>query len=444
MRVLLPIVFTTIALTATSCIKSRIARETTCNAPNIVHEPSNAGLAGRSPQEYAWQLFVFLNRPADKMHPGEADVEKTFCDASNGERDLVWESWALASASEGSSDYSEVFRLYGATPLPWGGWKRSDLKVPLSAGNTISSEDIGEENSNIFPIPPSNNEEVRFNRTAYEDIVNSNMYNSDFVQKAIDNAGTNADSFMQFNADPENGTSAKEVKAGWLEICPGATLAGIAACLDSHRYYWRVIWNGSVPHFWGLAAMHIMTKDLNDWFWADFIHEDCLDSAVNSSPCKDFAGFYQSPPVEHEPRPETWGTQWTYYRLNGTMRFFGDGVMDGQGPFLANRVLEKLPSDKKSSCMFCHGYASAARTLAGGPPSNGCKRVQLNVMDQCSGAGTGIPDEQKFKYPAQDVVPGKSPEFLYLKSSFDWSIITRAHSSNTLPRSFPDNNKLTH
>src|ERR1700733_1792083 len=86
-----------------------------CSAPK---EPGgtrgDAFRALNDPDEYAWQLFFYLNRPARAGRAGKADWRKKFGDFDS-EGALVWESWALASGG----DKSELFRPDESDPDKW-------------------------------------------------------------------------------------------------------------------------------------------------------------------------------------------------------------------------------------------------------------------------------------------------------------------------------------
>ena len=72
----------------------------------------------------------------------------------------------------------------------------------------------------------------------------------------------------QFNAGKSNlnfPPNAKEVKAQWRKI----------KATDKPRYHWAEVTkaDGS-KEIWGLTGLHVLTKDLPNWFWATFEHID--------------------------------------------------------------------------------------------------------------------------------------------------------------------------
>ena len=61
------------------------------------------------------------------------------------------------------------------------------------------------------------------------------------------------------------GRNAKEVKAQWRRI----------SATDKPRYHWtEIVAADGTRRIYGLTALHIITKDLPNWFWATFEHVD--------------------------------------------------------------------------------------------------------------------------------------------------------------------------
>src|SRR5215468_965252 len=59
--------------------------------------PEAARLALTNPHEFAWQLFLYLNRQARAGVAGEVDPTKPSIAQFDADRPVVWETWALAS-----------------------------------------------------------------------------------------------------------------------------------------------------------------------------------------------------------------------------------------------------------------------------------------------------------------------------------------------------------
>jgi hypothetical protein len=126
----------------------------------------------------------------------------------------------------------------------------------------------------------------------------------------------------------------------------------------------------SDPHrrtkeIWGLTALHIITKDIPNWFWTTFEHIDnkarppiWLLPSVDRLACP-------APPHDCEAVPSgigLEGTKWANYRLRGTQVDFIDTL--GTHTLLANSRLEAI--QRRSSCITCH--ALSARDGLGNTP----------------------------------------------------------------------------
>jgi hypothetical protein len=70
-------------------------------------------MAQFNPDEFAWQLFLYMNHPAKSGVAGVADPAKHFGD--DVQLPVVWETWALESGSNGDADsHSEVYKADGS------------------------------------------------------------------------------------------------------------------------------------------------------------------------------------------------------------------------------------------------------------------------------------------------------------------------------------------
>src|SRR6516164_10717090 len=76
------------------------AREKKPDPCESVGEPGGtdeaAGTAANQPDEYAWRLFLFINRQAKAGCAGVADPEKPTVKEYGPDKAVVWETWALA------------------------------------------------------------------------------------------------------------------------------------------------------------------------------------------------------------------------------------------------------------------------------------------------------------------------------------------------------------
>lgn len=204
------------------------------------------------------------------------------------------------------------------------------------------------------------------NRAAYEFIVASGFHKLEgldaFYQKAA------KDPSLRVSFPP----ASRQVKAEWEP----------AEEKDRSRYHTTITTNGKLQR---LVALHIITKDLPNWFFATFVHKE------KSAP---------SPRLPDLPRALK-GTKWENYLLVGTQVDFTDSM--GRPIRLANPVIEAGFQD--SSCMSCHALATI------GPNSTSLCSVDM-LLPSCSGLGclTGPPDFQVF-----------TKDRVYFQLDFVWS-----------------------
>jgi hypothetical protein len=377
---------------------------------------ADAGLARSNPDEYAWDLFFYLARQAKSGAAGVPDPSvPTFRD-NEEDKPAVWESWALAS---GGSDRSEVFKCPAGNPGNWydlANKRNGATTLVLTPNLTDSFTHKRQELSN--PIGEEAAQEVRFNHVSFDTILSKDLWSTDGVLAAVRDAKSHGDtSFVTYPA------GAKEIKAVWVKL---KECKQNASCPEKKRYYWRSSALVTGAEVWGLAAIHIMTKekDMPNWFWADFIHEDCLTREL--TPCSDkktddtFLGTFADSTTTHTQgiRPETVGTPWTHYRLKGTETGF---TKDGQDQLLSDPAIEFVDHDP-TSCITCHYYAAASwkQAVTATPSETGIAHPNVDGKEPRGNPNSSIlnggsSDEQQ-----------QFPEFL--QADFSWSIIARAHA----------------
>ena len=217
--------------------------------------------------------------------------------------------------------------------------------------------------------------------------------------------------------------AAKEVKAQWYPIRDA----------DKPRYLWREVKsNDGATVAYGLVSLHIITKDLPNWFWADFGHVDCevQKGACDPTSLKQILGddFVQeeaktgpvdpttrgpaAPSGSNGVRNETIGSLWQNYILRGTQIDFV--TQFGAPTVLSNPVIEN--GFQNSSCMSCHARASVGARKIG---SNGLPSSSLNTLSP-GDPTLGVPDAGLFGAgPGQDTIN-------YLQTDFIWSAPFRA------------------
>lgn len=401
---------------AFACIASLLA------APALGQQPAEPGgdataaqMAEFQPNEYAWRLFLFMNHPAKPGVAGVADGTKKLGEDAAA---VVWETWALESGSRRNDavSHSEVYKADGSKPLPWDKLPRSTRTLQLD--RSLERLLVLSNSSRIAPrfdIQSPDNQEVRSNQAMFEFIVTNGLYNLDGLEKLYSNAvGKNDRLYIQF---PQG---SKEIKAQWNPIPDD----------QKGRYLWREATGpDGKTHPYGLVSLHVITKDLTNWFWADFGHVDC---ETRSGACNNQWLASVFPPnqfVEQEKaqtvlrdsttigsngvRMETQGTFWQYYRLRGTETNFIDTI--GQPNILSNPVIEN--GFQQSSCMTCHARASVGKTKV----VNGKPQDQPNTLNP-GDPQIGIPNEGLF-----GAAPGQSASIEYLQTDFIWSAPFRVH-----------------
>ena len=301
-------------------------------------DSESARLAAQESDEFAWCLFLFINRQALPGTAGDADPAKATVKDYDEDKDVVWETWALASRN--GEPEAEVFLAGGADPGAWADLPRtSGAPKALDRTFTIPPRFAAPHNRRRGAAPAfvenePDSDEVRMNQATFEFVRSTTLYNRlglrDLYQQVARTGNRDA---LQFP------TAAKEVKARW----------GTIQETDKPRYHWRKI-NGQL---YGLLAFHVITKDLPMWFWTDFIHVDL--EANEPNPCRD--ATTRGPGALHGAggvRTETVGSKWEHYRLKGTQTSFVDAR--GVPIVLGNEVIESGFAEV-SSCMTCHALA---------------------------------------------------------------------------------------
>ena len=327
---------------------------------------ADAREAESHPDAYAWRLFLYLNRQAQPGAAGLADPARPIARYDAG-APVVWETWALVSGARASQVGSEVFRPDGADPGAWNGWRRP-AGAPKLMATRLSFPD---------ETPSS---EIRINRAGYDFIRSHGLYNLEGLKRAV--AAALSPAAPQPVAFP---AAAQEIKARWRNLGPSPTPQVLA------DYHWRRIG----ADYWGLVALHLTTKDLRDWFWADFEH---IDGPGSSG------------------RPELAGTKWDHYRLEGVQTSFTDAR--GAPTLLSSPVIEA--GFQHTSCMTCHARAAA------GFAGEGLRhpRAESFNVDR-GGAPPAVADAGNRDLGAPDpAIFGRPP--LFAQTDFDWSIPLRA------------------
>ena len=84
-----------------------------------------------NPHEFAWQLFLYVNRQARAGVAGQVDETRTSIAQFDPDRAVVWETWGLASGLDINfgvdppviaANKSEVFKNPATAPVAWDAW----------------------------------------------------------------------------------------------------------------------------------------------------------------------------------------------------------------------------------------------------------------------------------------------------------------------------------
>ncbi len=357
------------------------------------HDPRQAV---DNPDEYAWRLFVALNWPADRKARTANRLAPLGAPGA-----VVWEVWRNAA---------DVYLNDGRDPGPWAGGRYISEIADESRFETLSLKDLpnarhivaGRMVPLMDPLVSAKRlTEIHMNRPAFEFIRTRELYNLDGQLRSL--RDRQAVSFP---------SGAVEVKAKWRPIRDD----------ERGRYHTLTVRFGDGSHrLYGLTALHIISKDLPQWFWATFEHVDnptLPDSEGWQLPSADHFACSRDPgDCNRAPAGlGLEGTVWQHFRLRGTLTRFVDA--DSRPLLLANSELE-AGLQKTSSCMTCH--SRSAITLLSGTP------VRLPVLDMSPGSGepslanerkgfVGLPLEQWFESSR----PGAAPP--YLRLDFVWSL----------------------
>lgn len=323
--------------------------------------------AAQTPSELAWQHFSELSAPA-------------------GNNQVKWQTFANQAD------------LYVAKPDPKnpppypGTDKLRQLRIApgrqrlLARGLDLMS--AHQEASNAC-MPAGVLEEVRLNKDVFNFVVANHLW---YVEGQVD--AFNKGMVVNFP------TTALEVKANWRPITEK----------EKPSYLWAKASNGTL---YGLIAMHLLSKDVPNWFWATFEHK--------SNPCY---GKYLAPqdnfgfaPGATIPSPglmamfNKYGVNksvFANYRLDGAMVDFTDS--EGAPIILGNSITEN-GFQTTASCITCHARSTA------GPNTKNFGSGRLSVFDKTGQSYNGTPDINWFWNFGV-----KPPAAQFIQLDFVWSL----------------------
>ena len=393
-----------LAILAAMLALAAIGTRTPAHAADPWVVPTDASLAIRDPDRFAWQMFVALTWPAD------VDSRMPASDRPYGTPGpVMFETFALSD---------QVYLDKGAQPPSW-------EDIPWSGTRTLSRDSLPRQlglvrrEDTITPGKAGHQqEEVRLNRATFDYIRDNELYSIEGQQ------------WFFYNRQPVSfPTGAIEVKAIWRPIEEE----------DKARYQWTAMKDPKTGRKlnYGLTALHITSNVLPNWFWATFEHVDNpYRSDVHDEgwlvPSRDSVAC---PPgfLDCNRAPSGFGlesTRWANYRLRGTQIDYVE--QDGNPVILANSQIE-TGLQQTASCMTCHGRATIGpnRNAAAGfifdpendthpptPPEPMRLPVFKVMPDGSVQSFNGAPEPGVYALPGQ--VAGGTARYLPL--DFVWSL----------------------
>jgi hypothetical protein len=338
-------------------------------------EPQNTTEAMNNPDLYAWKLFVALNWPGNR-NSCRADRKKELGD----EGYATWQLWR---------EVEQTFLAKAKKPKSW--------KV---ACRTATDDELFDR-----PTDPRYttlaDEDTRLNKAAYNHVRDNKLYSRDEQERLVKSGVTS----LVFPL------KAKEAKANWVRIDE----------TDKPRYHWVETESEGEIEIWGLAGLHIMTRDMPKWHWSTFEHVDNENRWPSVYP-EAFQGW-DFPSSDSAACPKEnlncneiptglglEGTKWANYRLRGSQIDWVDNR--GNPTILPNSKIEGDFDQESMSCMTCHALAVKGESNDGHFPIG--LNPGLNAQGLPMGY-VGAPDSKLFLDDNGEKIP-------YLELDFMWSL----------------------
>ncbi|UPJ77070.1 hypothetical protein [Bradyrhizobium sp. 187] len=319
-----------------------------------------------NPSKHAWDLFATLVQPAvatDGKSRGIPDCTRRPGEAGTT---AVWETWKLAD--------SEVFKEDGSFPSDWTdandarhffgqapGQQSFHEQAAISARFNATGE-------GVFVGGVGGLGETYMNQATFDFIRKNCLYSQDGVARYA-----NANSSITF--PPES----IEVKAAWVQFTDAEIASGVPGTFYSITLYVKEGQlnpkqsPGATKVVFGLQTLHIITKDIPNWFWATFHHKIFAGTPIPNQPGREFPDTAGMP-------ASLAGTVWENYKLGGTQTNFVDST--GTPVVLSDAHIEN--GFVNSSCISCHSYGGWDKKTASvrffNPLSSGL--FQIGVPNQ--------------------------------------------------------------
>jgi hypothetical protein len=414
----------------------------------VVPHDSTAGNASAMPasfpDQFAWTLFVQINQKAPIQRPVGGQAGNPLS------HNALWETWAddpQTFPSNPDPTNPPQWPPGGAAP-PAKSLFRPALRLATRARGALVP---------LLSVPelPSGGlaagnvaEEVHRNKVAFDYIVSNGLWYQQGVASFFKKAAQAAQDDVALTAAAVNfPRAAIEIKANWVVIDPK----------DKGKYHWNYNYvpaHGSTPaktQLLGLVAMHILSKDLPNWFWCTYEHIDNpgrgdyigIHDSFGADPAHvpsntDAPGkvypagslsaavlaLFQSSGMNSD---KDWGDQWKNYRLKGSQIDYTDAT--GRPLLLGNSVTEDgfVPT---ASCITCHARAAVNARGASSFPFFG-EQSALPLVQGSQGPATynGLPDPNWY-FSSN----GEITQLLNLQTDFVWAIPFKARPAVTSPK----------
>jgi hypothetical protein len=172
--------------------------------------------------------------------------------------------------------------------------------------------------------------ETRVSRSTYEFIKRECLWSKEGLQRYAKAFQDGKKPLIVFPPD------AMEVKAAWIDF----DRLGEVVPEEKRKTYYSAEYQGKK---YGLMTLHVITKDIPNWFWATFHHVDQMTGGFETE------DTYGRPKILD-------GTVWANYKLGGTQVEFETST--GVPTILSDAHVER--GFERSSCITCHATASVS------------------------------------------------------------------------------------
>lgn len=310
---------------------------------------ASADDATNNTSQYAWDLFVALNWPAQASTPWEPDPNKTIGDAGS----VVWEGWKPTTA---------VFLANGAEPDTW----ETPVAVPTAVIDQATQLGL-DTNAPFHNLSQIQQADGLVFKTATDEANNIIRYQLNMNQSTFDYVRDNTlyNINGQENIAQSGGTisfdwQAMEIKTSWMWLDGGDP--NYEAIKNSYvvvnAYYLNEDGTTYTVGEAAMTGMHIASKALPNWVWMTFenIHNADYTQAT----------IELGIPASAQSANETYqallaGTVYDQYQLVGTQIAFTE---DDKATLLANSQIESA-FQTESSCITCHYTATISKETSG-------------------------------------------------------------------------------